>query len=73
MEQNYPTFGANQQAVFRSTFGTAEANFAWEEITVDNGGASPTSSTINVNRLVQSMGSKAAGTEWTAELTLSIS
>jgi len=73
MEQNYPTFGANQQAVFRSTFGTASANFQWNEITVDNGGASPTSSTINVNRLVQSMGSKAAGTEWTAELTLSIS
>jgi len=75
MNQNYPTYGSNQEAVFRSTFGTAEANFDWNEITVNNRNATfgAGGSTINVNRLVQSMGTKAAGTSWTAELTVSIS
>lgn len=65
MNSGYPNFGTNQQIVFRSTFSGADANFSWEEITIDNG-------SVNLDRLVQSLGTKASGTEWTAELQLSI-
>ena len=71
MVTGYPTHGADQKIVFRAEFGDNDANFTWNEITVRNGGdgeASP----INLNRLVQSMGTKVQDTEWIAELTLKI-
>jgi hypothetical protein len=58
MDADYPTFGTNQQAVFRSTFGSADANFAWNEITVADGNSD---SSMNLNRKVQAMGTKASG------------
>lgn len=57
MDSGYPSYGSNQKATFRSTFGSTEGNFAWEEITVDNG-ATPNK---NLNRKVQAMGTKASG------------
>jgi len=57
MDSGYPTFGSAQKATWRATFGSAEANFAWNEITVDNGSVA----LKNLNRKVQSMGTKASG------------
>jgi len=70
MDSTYPTYGTDQKAVWRSTFGTSDANFAWEEITVANGNSD---SADNLNRKCQAMGTKASGTTWivTLEITLS--
>ncbi len=69
MDAGYPTFGTNQQIVFRSTFTGTEANFAWNEFTVDNG-ATPTK---NLNRKVSAQGTKASGQTWQITLTITIS
>jgi len=58
MDATYPTYGSAQKATWRATFGSAEGNFAWEEITVVNA-ADDTGK--NLNRKVQSMGTKASG------------
>jgi hypothetical protein len=70
MDSTYPTYGTDQKAVWRSTFGTSDANFAWEEITVANGNSDTAD---NLNRKCQAMGTKASGTTWivTLEITLS--
>ncbi len=64
MESSYPTYGSNKKATFRSKFVSGEAEFAWEEVTIDNG------STRNKNmlRIVSSKGTKPSGEEWTAEI-----
>jgi hypothetical protein len=70
MDTSYPTYGSSQKVTHRSTFGSSDANFAWNEITVANGNSD---SAKNLNRKVQSMGTKASGTTWVAtqEITLS--
>lgn len=68
MDSGYPTYGSAQKATWRSTFGTTEANFAWNEITVANGSSD---TAVNLNRKVQSMGTKASGTIWIATLEIS--
>lgn len=70
MDGGYPTYGSIQKAIWRSTFGSAEANFAWEEITVANGNSD---AATNLNRKKQSMGTKAAGTTWIATLDITLS
>lgn len=55
---------------FRATFGPDEANFSWNEWTVANGSSD---ATVNLNRKVQSLGTKVSGTTWTLEVTLTIS
>jgi len=67
MDASYPTYGSSQKATWRSTFGTDVGNFAWEEISVVNTGAK------NLNRKVQSMGTKASGTTWVATLEITLS
>ncbi len=69
MDAGYPTFGTNQQVVFRSTFGGTEANFAWNEFSVDNG-ATPNK---NLNRKTSSQGTKASGQTWQITLTITLS
>lgn len=69
MDSSYPTYGTSQQIVFRSTFGSADANYAWNEIVCRNGVSSGTC----MNRKVQSMGTKASGTTWVATLTVTLS
>lgn len=68
METGYPTFGSNQKAVFKSSFGSTEGNFTWEEWTVDNGSVADK----NLNRKVESLGTKTTGT-WTLEIEISLS
>jgi len=69
MESGFPTYGTDQKAVWKSSFASAEANFAWEEFTVANGNSD---ASINLNRKVESKGTKLSGTVWdlTLEITL---
>jgi hypothetical protein len=70
MDTSYPTYGSSQKVTHRSTFGASVANFVWNEITVANGNSD---SAKNLNRKVQSMGTKVSPAVWTAthEATLS--
>jgi len=70
MDSGYPQYGSNQQAKWQSTFGGDEANFTWNEITVANGSSN---AATNLNRKVQSLGTKASGTTWVAQLTITLS
>ena len=69
MDSGYPQ-RSSQTASWRATFGSAEANFAWEEATVVN--ASDDTGT-NLNRIVSSKGTKASGETWTAEIQITFS
>ena len=70
MDGGYPTAGTSQKSTWRSTFGVADANWHWQEITVANGSSDAAK---NLNRKVQDLGTKASGTTWicTLEITLS--
>ena len=68
MEASYPGIAA-QTITFRSVFGSAEANYAWNEFTVDNGAAAAK----NMNRKVSVQGTKAAGQTWTLDLAITFS
>jgi hypothetical protein len=70
MDASYPTYGSSQKVTHRSTFASGDANFVWNEITVANGNSDASK---NLNRKVQSMGTKVSGTSWVAthETTLS--
>jgi len=70
MDTGYPTFGTSQMATWKSTFGSSEANFAWNEITVANGNSD---SSVNLNRKVQSMGTKVSGAVWEVSLQITFS
>jgi len=69
MDEGYPIFGKDQKAVFRATFDGTMANFTWNEWTVANG---PSDDAVNLNRKVESLGTKSEGTTWifTVELSL---
>jgi hypothetical protein len=70
MDGGYPTYGTSQKGTWRSTFGTTEANWPWEEVTVANGNSDAAK---NLNRKVQSFGTKSAlyARIATAEIALS--
>ena len=70
MDAGYPTYGTSQQARWQSTFTGTEANFSWQEITVANGSSD---AATNLNRKVQNLGTKASGTTWIAQLTITLS
>lgn len=67
MDATYPQV-SGQTVTFRATFGTADANQAWEEFTVDNGNTA----NENLNRRVESLGTKAAGTTWVLSVTVTL-
>lgn len=66
MDATFPTYGTSQQIVFRATFGSGSANYAWNEFIVDNG-------TTSLNRLVSTQGTKTAGQSWQISLTITLS
>jgi len=70
MDAGYPIYGSDQKAVFRATFDGNTANFTWNEWTVANG-ADDTA--VNLNRKVESLGTKTSGSTWVLEVELSIS
>lgn len=67
MDATFPS-RSGQEVTFRGTFGTADANFAWEEFTVDDGDVTP----INLNRKVQAEGTKTSTQTRILEVKLSI-
>ncbi|MEM0325808.1 MAG: hypothetical protein QW733_02080 [Desulfurococcaceae archaeon] len=69
MDTGYPIYGSDQKAVFRSTFGSDEANFAWNEWTVANGSGDQY---ININRKVENLGTKTQGSTWILTVELRI-
>jgi len=66
MDSGYPTYGTSQLATFKASFGTGEANFAWNEWVVKN-----SSSAVCLNRKAESLGTKASGT-WTLTVTITL-
>jgi len=68
MDASYPQ-RSNQTLEWRSTFGSGDANEAWNEFAVDNGAASH----ILLNRKVESKGTKVSGETWTLSLKITVS
>ncbi|HKZ20294.1 MAG TPA: hypothetical protein VJQ57_09305 [Acidimicrobiia bacterium] len=64
---------SSQSITLATSFSSSEANWAWEEWCVDFGTASSGTVTAPMlNRKVQSMGTKASGSTWTASVTLTL-
>lgn len=70
MDSNYPIYGSEQSVTFRSTFGANDANFTWNEWTVANGNSD---TAVNLNRKVESLGTKVSGSTWVLEVKLIMS
>lgn len=68
MDATYPS-RSGQTLTFRATFGSSDANFAWEEWAIFNASSSGTM----LNRKVASMGTKASGATWVFTVTVTIS
>jgi hypothetical protein len=68
MEATYPQI-SGQTVTFRAVFGSDDANYAWQEFSVDNGGAA----LENLNRKVSDQGTKASGQTWTLDLAITFS
>lgn len=75
MDSTYPqhtdaTASGSASCVFRSTFATADANWAWQEWGVFN---SPTNGTGRMlNRKVESLGTKTSASTWVLTCTLTL-
>ena len=65
MDATYPQLISGQKARWRSTFGSAEGNHAWEEFTVSN---TSSGTGKNLMRILSSKGTKGSGETW--ELTI---
>lgn len=65
MDSTYPT-STSQKINLKGSFPDTFAEFAWEEGTADNGG----SPNKNLNRLVQTKGTKPTGETWTSEIQI---
>lgn len=66
MEAGYPT-STTQKATFKSSFGSGDANEAWNEWVVKH-----STSAKCLNRKVESLGTKSTGT-WTLEVDITLS
>jgi hypothetical protein len=53
---------------FRSTFASADANYAWQEWIIDNGATQAR----RLNRKVASLGTKASGASWVFTVTVAL-
>lgn len=69
MDATYPTT-TGQTVSWRATFGSGDANFAWNEYTVANGNSDAAK---NLNRKVESKGTKASGETWTLQIDITLS
>ncbi len=73
MDATYPTHtdgtaSGNASAVWRSTFATSDANYAWNEWGIFNG----SSGGRMLNRKVQSLGTKTSAASWQLTVTLTL-
>ena len=69
MDETFPTSGTNQKATWQSTFTGAEANFAWNELSLANGDSDAAD---NLNRIAQVMGVKVLPAVWTVTLEITL-
>lgn len=67
MDATYPSGGSNV-ITFRSTFGTSDANFAWQEWGVFNASSAGTM----LSRKVESLGTKTSAQTWQFTATLTV-
>lgn len=67
MDATYPQVAANV-ITFRSTFATADANFAWQEWGVFNAA----SAGVMMNRKVESLGTKTSAQSWQLTVTITL-
>jgi hypothetical protein len=67
MEAAYPTSTA-QKITCKSSFGSSEANYVWNEWVIKQ-----STSAKCINRKVASLGTKASGSTWTLEVTVTLS
>lgn len=67
MEATFPT-STTQKVTLKSSFGSAEANYVWAEWVVKQ-----STSAKCINRKVSAMGTKASGSTWTLEVTITLS
>jgi fatty acid/phospholipid biosynthesis enzyme len=67
MDATFPTIAGNA-LTFKSTFASAEANFAWQEWAVFNAAAAGTM----LNRVVEYNGTKLVGQTWILQVTLTV-
>lgn len=67
MDAGYPTISGNT-ITFKSTFGSSDANFAWQEWGVFNAA----SGGVMLNRLVEYNGTKVSGQTWVFEVDITI-
>lgn len=67
MDATYP-LSTSQGVVFRASFGSAEALFAWEEFVIKQN-----TSAICLNRKVASRGTKSSGETWAVSVTITLS
>lgn len=67
MDATFPT-NSSGTLTFKSTFGTSDANFAWQEWGVFNASSSGTM----LNRKVQSLGTKPGSEQWVLTVTVAI-
>jgi len=65
MDATFPSGGSNV-ITFRSTFGTSDANFAWQEWGIFNASSSGTM----LSRKVESLGTKTSAQTWQFTATL---
>ena len=69
MESGYPTYGTDQKAVWKASYGSSDANQAWQEFGVLNAA----SSGKLLNRKVSDQGTKSSGQTWDLTLTITLS
>lgn len=67
MDATYPS-RSGQVMTWKATFGSAQANFAWNEIGLFNASSAGTM----LARTAQTLGTKASGTVWTATYTITV-
>ena len=67
MDDTYPT-STTQKVTFRSTYGSAVANFHWNEFTIKQD-----TSAICLNRKLSDKSTKVVGETWTAQLEITLS
>jgi hypothetical protein len=67
-ETSYPS-RSSQTVTFRSVFGSSDANYSWQEFTVDNGSGEAKT----LNRKVSDQGTKASGQTWTVDVAITLS
>ncbi len=71
MDSTYPLAPSNGVEVFRATFTSLVANYAWNEFAVFNGNNPPTAKMLN--RSLSTQGSKTAGQSWQLLYTITLS